>query len=305
MSPPDETSAKTEATERQSAGAAAGSDDRREGQLRAAVKDVQRLQSTSAENLRGSDSKSNEQLRESAEELPRPSPQRKAEEDLQKVLLRLTSERNVLYDRLSAIDSQAKRLETQTQRRPSRAFGRYLVGICIGVAATLAWQFYGEATKRIIATNALELGWSPESKQMIAGWVQQLGWTTPQADAESAAVRPSAPEPPQVAPVVQTAPAAIAPTIAPSIDPEQLQQMTQSLATLGQAVERIAAGQDQMAREITRLDSAVAELDAKIPEPRPQPPAAVARKPARVPPQSAQSLRPPIASSRAPKPPQQ
>jgi hypothetical protein len=302
MSPPDETSAKTETTERQSTGAAAGSGDQLEGQLRAAVKDVQRLQSTSAQDLRGSADNSNEQLRDSPEDLPRPSPQRKPEEDLQKVLLRLTSERNVLYDRLSAIDSQAKRLETQTKRRPSRAFSRYLVGICIGIVATLAWQFYGEATKRLIATSAPELGWSPESKQMIAGWVQQLGWTKPQADAEGTAVQPSVPETPQVAPVVQAAPAVVAPTIAPSIDPEQVAQMTQNLATLGQAVERIAAGQDQMAREIARLDSAVAELNVKIPEPRPQPPAAVARKPARVPPQSS---RPPIASSRAPIPPQQ
>ena len=54
------------------------------------------------------------------------------------------------------------------------AFVRYLVAICIGIAGTLAWQSYGEATKQIIATTAPELGWSPEAKQMIASWVQQL-----------------------------------------------------------------------------------------------------------------------------------
>jgi hypothetical protein len=46
----------------------------------------------------------------------------------------------------------------------------------IGVAATLAWQSYGEATKRIIGTKAPELGWSLETKQMITSWMQQLGW---------------------------------------------------------------------------------------------------------------------------------
>jgi hypothetical protein len=46
----------------------------------------------------------------------------------------------------------------------------------IGVAATLAWQSYGETTKRIIGTKAPELGRSLETKQMITGWMQQLGW---------------------------------------------------------------------------------------------------------------------------------
>ena len=64
-------------------------------------------------------------------------------------------------------------------RRASRSFVRYLIAICVGVAATLAWQSYGEATKQIIAMRAPQLGWSPEAQQMIAGWVQQLGWTKP------------------------------------------------------------------------------------------------------------------------------
>lgn len=300
MNPTDKRSAKTETIERQLAGAAAGSDDQIEEQLQAAVKDFQRLQSRSAGDVHSSDDNLNEQLPESSENFLRPGPQRKPGEDLQKVLLRITSERKALYDRLSAIDSQAKRLETQTNKRASRGFGRYLVGIFIGVAATLAWQSYGEAAKRIIATSAPELGWSPEGKQMIASWVEQLGWTKPQADTESTAVRSSVPETPQAAPVVQTAPAVVAPSIAPSIDPEQLQQMTQGLATLQQTVAQIAAGQDQMARVIARLESAVAELTVKIPEARPQPPAAAARKPA-------QLSRPPIAppSSRAPIPPRQ
>ena len=45
-------------------------------------------------------------------------------------------------------------------------------------------------------------------------------------------------------------------------------------------------GQDQMAREITRLEAAVAELIAKIPEPPAQPSVAPARKPTPVPPSS-------------------
>ena len=81
-----------------------------------------------------------------------------------------SSERRAIYRRLQAIESAIK-------KRRSRGTVRYLVAICIGVAATLAWQSYGETSKQIIATKAPELGWSPETKQMITGWMQQLGST--------------------------------------------------------------------------------------------------------------------------------
>jgi hypothetical protein len=198
--------------------------------------------------------------------------------------------------RLLIKDSQTKRVpQNLTRRRVSRAFVRYLVAIGIGVAGTLAWQSYGEATKQIIATSAPELGWSPEAKEMIASWVQQLGWTKPLAGPENAAVRPAVLEPPQVAPVAQTAPQTIAPPapVAPSVDPEQVQQITQNLAALRQTVEQLAAGQDQIAREIKQVLAADMELLSKIPAPPPQPPAAAARKPIPAPPPS---------SSRAPTP---
>ena len=169
------------------------------------------------------------------------------------------------------------------KKRGSRRFGRYLVAILIGVAATLAWQSYGESAKQIIATRAPELGWSPEAKQMIATSIQWIGWTKPRAG----------PAPP----VAQTAPTT------PSLDPGQVQQMTQNLATLRQTVEQLAGGQDQMARQIARLEAAVAELIAKIPEPPAQPSVAPARKPTPVPPSSRAPIAPP--SSRTPIPPRQ
>jgi hypothetical protein len=185
------------------------------------------------------------------------------------------SERKAIYDRLVAIENEMK-------RRGSRGFVRYLVAICIGVAATLAWQSYGDAAKQIIATRAPELGWSPDAKQMIASWT--LGWTKPPAGSEK-----------QALPVAQIAPSA------PSIDAEKVQQLTQSLAVLRQTVEQLAAGQDQMTRVIGRLESAVTELIVKIPEPPPQPPAAPARKPTPAPPSSRTPGPPPM--SRAIPPP--
>jgi hypothetical protein len=73
-----------------------------------------------------------------------------------------TSERKAAYDRLEAIE------ETMKKRAPRGRVARYLFAICFGVAATLAWQSYGEVLKQIIAAKAPELGWSPEAKQMIA-----------------------------------------------------------------------------------------------------------------------------------------
>jgi len=177
------------------------------------------------------------------------------------------SERKAIFDHLVAIKNEMK-------RRGSRGFARFLLAILIGVGATLAWQSYGEATKQIIATRAPELGWSPEAKQMIASWT--LGWTKPPAGPER-----------QTPPVAQTAPTA------PSIDPAQVLQMAQSLATVRETVQEVAAGQEQMARDIARLESAVAELLLKTPEPPPQPPAAPARKPTPTVPPSSRTPIPP------------
>ena len=242
-----------------------------------------------------SDHKSDEHA--SREDLQRTSDQRRPVEDLHNLLLRIshhldyeTSERSTIYYRLLAIDGQTKTIISQTKRRALRAFASYLVAICIGVAGTLAWQSYGEATKQIIATRAPELGWSPEATQMIASWVQQLGWTKPLVDPEITAVRPSVPEP-QASPIAQNALESVVPKspVAASLDPEQVQQITGSLTVLRQTVEQLAAGQDQMAREITRLHAADLEILQRIPAPPPHPPTAPARKPIPMPPPSSRT----------------
>src|SRR6516225_4307803 len=192
MNPADETAAKIEPTERQLAGVVPGSID-----------------------------KLDEQLRVSVEALLHPSPPPKPVEEVDDLLSAISrhlddeaSERKAIRNRLLAIESAMERLA-------SRGF-RYLVAICIGVAAILTWQSYGEAAKQIIATRAPELGWSPEAKQMIASWVQQLGWTKP--------------------PVVESKAAPVARNVAPKapatpfIDPEQVQQMARDLAALRQTV---------------------------------------------------------------------
>jgi len=252
MNRADETAAKIETAERQSVGAAAGSDDKLAKQL---------------------------------EDFPGASPQSRPA--LHNLLLRIThhldyehSERNVIDYRLRAIESHVKAIGSQTKRRASRAFVRYLVAICVGVAGTLAWQSYGEEAKQTIATKAPELGWSPEVRQMIASW------TKPLAGPENTAARPAASESRQAAPVANTVPETVAPSApaVPSFDPEQAKQMAQSLDALLQAVERLAATQDQMKSEMTRLQAADLEILAKIPAPPLQSPANPRRKPPAVPP---------------------
>ena len=132
----------------------------------------------------------------------------------------------------------------------------------------------------MIATRAPELGWSPEVRQTIASW------TKPLAGPENTAVRPAASESRQAAPAANTVPEAVAPSApaVPSFDPEQAKQMAQSLDALLQAVERLAGTQDQMKREMTRLQAADLEILAKIPAPPLQSPANPRRKPPAVPP---------------------
>jgi len=78
----------------------------------------------------------------------------------------------------------------------------------IGVAATLAWQSYGEATKQMLARQAPQLGWllslattnSLPHPEIVAGQPSPPGFQA------------SVPGAPQAAPVAQTAPDMIAST---------------------------------------------------------------------------------------------
>jgi hypothetical protein len=234
--------AKIEPTERQSAGFATGSDDELSQQFRAITEQV----SLQPDPLEEGEPVERDDLRPG----------------ITSYLDHEASERKAISDRLVAIEKRLK-------KRGSRGVGRYLVAFLIGIAATLAWQSYGESAKQIIATKTPELGWSPEAKQIIATSIQRIGWTK----------LPAGPE--KQAPLVaQTAPTS------PSLDPGQVQQMAQNLAALRQTVEQVAGGQDQMARAMARLDATVAQLIAKIPEPPAQPFVAPARKPTPVVPTS-------------------
>ena len=131
---------------------------------------------------------------------------------------------------------------------------RFLFAFCIGVAATLAWQSYGDAAREIIASS-----------------YPQLGWLAPQAAA------------------AQAAPTTIAAATA-SLDQHELKAVSLGLAAVRQRVDQlaaqVAAGQEQMTRDFTAKLHAV-EQDILDKISAPQPAAAPARKPVPSPAQAA------------------
>jgi hypothetical protein len=139
---------------------------------------------------------------------------------------------------------------------PRRRPGRLLIAFCMGIAATLAWQSYGDAAREIIANS------SP-----------QLSWLAPQAA------------------IAQTA-GATAEAATAALDPQELKTMSLGLAAVRQRVDQlaaqIAAGQEQMTRDFTmKLQAAEQDILGKVSAPPPQPAAAPPRRPAPLPPQLA------------------
>jgi hypothetical protein len=143
-------------------------------------------------------------------------------------------------------------------RRTSLRLTRFLVVFSIGVAASLAWQSYGNAARAMIANS------SP-----------QLGWLVP-----------------QTVPVVQTAPDVVAPAAAAAASPD-LQRLALVLASVRQSVDQLAAqlaaGQQQIVDDIAKLQADEQEILHKLSAAPPRPTAAPARKPAPVTPPSSPS----------------
>jgi hypothetical protein len=136
-----------------------------------------------------------------------------------------------------------KRKRPSLGKRAARWLARFLIMFFIGVAATLAWQSYGDA-----------------AKEMIANSYPQLSWLAPQAAAPDM--------------VASAAPATSSP------DLQQLKEMSLGLAAVRQSVDhlaaQLAAGQQQMAGDI-------AKLQAEIAAPQPRPAAPPVRKPQSLP----------------------
>jgi hypothetical protein len=139
-------------------------------------------------------------------------------------------------------------------KRASLAFAYYMIVFSIGVAATLAWQTYGDATRQLIAPAASR----PDQQQLNA------------ISVDLDAVRRS----------IDGLAIAIGASIATSQE-----QITRS-------VDQLAAGQEQMTREITKLQAVERYVLYKNSDPPPRPAPAQLSKPAPRPSQAPTVLTP-------------
>jgi hypothetical protein len=132
-----------------------------------------------------------------------------------------------------------------------RVLARFVVVFCIGVAAALAWQLYGDTARAMIANSSPQLGWLA----------------------------------PQTAPVMPSAPEAMPPAATSTASPD-LQPLALGLASMRQSVDQLAAqlaaDQRQMAGEIAKLQEDEQKILQKLSAASLRPPAAPARKPAPV-----------------------
>jgi len=121
-------------------------------------------------------------------------------------------------------------------KRALTALVRFLITFCIGVAATLAWQSYGDAARKMVANS-----------------YPQLGWLAPQTE-----------------PVAQNAPnvIALAASATPSPDQLQLNAMSLDLDTVRQSIDRIAnnmaTSQEQITRSVDRIAARVAASQEQL-----------------------------------------
>jgi len=134
-------------------------------------------------------------------------------------------------------------------KRVKRRLVRFLIVFSVGVGTTLAWQWYGDAARAMIATS----------------WPQLAAL---------------APEP---APVPQAAAAAPQATVSPELqnlkedlaqvkqELQQLKEIPAALASLRQSVDQLAGSQQQLAGSQQQIAGTIAQLAAQKPASPPRP----------------------------------
>ena len=160
-------------------------------------------------------------------------------------------------------------------RRASRALIRFLIACSVGVAGTLAWQSYGDDAKQTIATFGAEHGWPMD--WLAYGEAAKPG---------GASVAASARQAPGNAP---------APDVASSSDFQQLKTMTlgvaATLTAVRERIDQLAAGQEQTASDVAKLQAAEQDIRHKLSAVSPRPAAPAPSK--QPPPAAPRALTPP------------
>jgi hypothetical protein len=135
-------------------------------------------------------------------------------------------------------------------KRASRGLVRLMIVFSIGVGTTLAWQWYGDAARAMIATSWPQLAsLAPETA------------SGPQAALEQTAAVPQA----AAAPELQQLKEDLAQL---KQELQQLKEMPAALASLQQGVDRLAGSQQQIAGTIAKLGT---QKPTSPPRPAPAP----------------------------------
>jgi uncharacterized phage infection (PIP) family protein YhgE len=129
------------------------------------------------------------------------------------------------------------------------SFTGFLITFCIGVAATLGWQSYGDAAREMIASSYPQLAW-------LAPKPAPNGENAPEMIALAAPDAPS-PDQQQFKAISHDLDAVRQGVNRIAASQEQITRSVDKLAAsqeqITRGVDRIAAGQEQMTREITKL----------------------------------------------------
>jgi hypothetical protein len=229
------------------------------------------------------------------------------------------------FDRSDALPDSPEtyRSRPRYRRRPLRALVRYAVAVGFGVVATLAWQSNAETAKLTAAIAEIWGSYGEPAQQRVSAWLPNV-WRNPPSTAAPQG-QPTDAVAEQAQPQAPIAERADAGQPAERTDPGQAAErqdreaLASELAGLRKAIERIAANQDRMGRELAKLQTSEPGARQTVmsavsgPGPRPAP----NQVPSQVPSQlqspapgpshaaSAQSRRPappPIAASAPPAP---
>ena len=155
----------------------------------------------------------------------------------------------------------------------------FLITFCIGVAATLGWQSYGDAAREMIASSYPQFGWVAPQPSSAPPDQQQLNAMSLDAVRQSIdriAIGFAASQE-QITRSIDRIP--------PNVVANQ-EQMTRSIDRIAasqeemtRSVNRLTTGQEQMTREITKLQEIAQYALYKNSEPPVQPATPAARKP--------------------------
>jgi hypothetical protein len=147
------------------------------------------------------------------------------------------------------------------------SFTAFLITFCIGVAATLGWQSYGDAAREMIASSYPQLGWlAPKPAPNTQSAPETIALAAPDA---------TSPDQPQLEALSHDLDAVRQSVEGIAASQEQITRSVDKIAAsqeqMTRGFDRIAAGQEQMTREITKLQEIERYVLYRNSEPSPPP----------------------------------